>query len=86
MKTYNEFLGEGINSKFINDEEDFNNVDEVLLEYKNELKQIVLEKNPDMTDIDINVMFQDYKEDIEECFSNDTDVEDCYDIIIKNYE
>lgn len=86
MKTYSEFLNESVDRKYINDEEDFKNVDQALQEYKDELKQIVVENNPDMTDIDINVMFQDYKEDIEECFSNDTDVEDCYDSIMLNYE
>ena len=57
-----------------------------LIEYKNELRQISVENNPDFTIMEINIIFDEQREDIEECFSNDIDVMDCYDQIIINYE
>ena len=82
MKNFDQF-----NESKINDEEvDFRNVNNAFNDYKKELRSIIVENNPDFTDMEINVLFDDYKEDIEECFSNDTDVYDCYDDIIVNYQ
>lgn len=83
MKTYNQF-NESKVTKY--DDETFSNVDKALVEYKNELKQIIVENNLDFTDMDINTILDEYSDDITDCFNNDIDVEDCYDQIIINYQ
>ena len=83
MKTYAKF-NESKVTKY--DDETFSNVDNALNEYKKELRKIIIENNPDLSFMEINIIFDDYREDIEECFSNDIDVMDCYDQIIINYE
>lgn len=83
MKTYNQF-NESKVTKY--DDETFSNVDKALVEYKNELKQIIVENNPDFTDMDINTMLDEYSDDITDCFNSDIDVMDCYDQIIINYQ
>lgn len=89
MKTYSQFNESKIRNY---DEENveinkhFRNVDKALIEYTKELKQIIVENNPDFTDMDINIMLDEYSDDIKYCFSNDIDVMDCYDEIIINYQ
>lgn len=83
MKTYNQFNESRI-TKY--DDETFNNIDKSLVEYQKELKQIIVENNPDFTDMDINTMLDEYSDDIKYCFSNDIGVMDCYDDIIINYQ